>query len=78
MDRIPIKPDRKAQLEAYAQRRGQDSATALDDALANYLEWDQQDFDDAVDGLRKSYLDGCEGRAYSACFRDPNQSSPKA
>lgn len=65
MDTLPIKPERKAQLEAYVQRRGQDSATALDDALANYLEWDQQDFDHAVDGLRKSYLDVKAGRTFS-------------
>ena len=39
MDMIPIKPERKSQLEQYAQRRGQDSASALDDALANYFEW---------------------------------------
>jgi hypothetical protein len=32
MDVIPIKPERKAQLEEYAQRRGQDTAAALDDA----------------------------------------------
>jgi hypothetical protein len=37
MDVIPIKPERKAQLEEYAQRRGKDTAAALDDALAEYL-----------------------------------------
>ena len=66
MDTIPIKPERKAQLEAYAQRRGQDSATALDDALANYLGWEQQDFEDAVDGIRKGYLDVKAGRTRPA------------
>lgn len=44
MDTMPLKPERKAQLEEYAQRRGQDPATALDEALATYLEWDRQDF----------------------------------
>lgn len=39
MDVIPIKPERKAQLEEFAQRRGQDTAAALDDALAAYFEW---------------------------------------
>jgi hypothetical protein len=37
MDMIPLKPERKAQLEEYAKRRGQDPAAALDDALATYL-----------------------------------------
>ncbi len=43
MDMIPLKPERKAQLEEYAKRRGQDPAAALDDALATYLEWERQD-----------------------------------
>jgi hypothetical protein len=38
MDMIPLKPERLAQLEEYAQRHGQDPAAALDDALATYLE----------------------------------------
>jgi hypothetical protein len=33
MDMIPLKPERKAQLEEYAKRRGQDPATALDNVL---------------------------------------------
>jgi predicted transcriptional regulator len=57
MDMIPLKPERKAQLEEYAKRRGQDPATALDDALATYLEWERQDFADAVEGIRHSYDD---------------------
>lgn len=39
MDVIPIRPERKAQLEEYAQRHGQDPATALDEVLADALEW---------------------------------------
>lgn len=52
MDMIPLKPERKAQLEEYAKRRGQDTATALDDALATYLEWERQDFAEAAEGVR--------------------------
>jgi hypothetical protein len=37
MDVIPITPERKAQLEAYARRHGQDTAATLDEALAEYL-----------------------------------------
>jgi hypothetical protein len=36
---FPLKPERKAQLEEYAKRRGQDPAAALDDALATYPTW---------------------------------------
>jgi predicted transcriptional regulator len=66
MDVIPIKPERKAQLEAYAQRRGQDTAAALDEALAEYLAWEQQDFQEAVEGIRQGYEDVKARRTQSA------------
>jgi predicted transcriptional regulator len=62
MDMIPLKPERKAQLEEYAKRRGQDPATALDDAPATYLEWERQDFAEAVEGVRQGYEDVRAGR----------------
>lgn len=62
MDAIPIEPERKAQLEEYAQRRGQDPAAALDDALAEYLEWERQDFEQAVEGIQQGYEDMKAGR----------------
>jgi predicted transcriptional regulator len=62
MDVIPIKPERKAQLEEYAQRRGQDTAAALDDALAEYLEWERQDYQEAIEGIRQGYEDVKAGR----------------
>jgi len=57
MDMIPLKPERKAQLEEYAKRRGQEPATALDDALATHLEWKRQDFAEAVEGVRQGHED---------------------
>jgi len=57
MDMIPLKPERKAQLEEYAKRLGQDPASALDDALAAYLEWERQDFAEAVEGVRRGHED---------------------
>ena len=57
MDMVPLKPERRAQLEEYARRRGQDPAAALDDALATYLEWERQDFMEATDGIRRGYED---------------------
>jgi predicted transcriptional regulator len=66
MEMIPLKPERMAPLEEYAQRRGQDTATALDDALATYLEWEREDFEDAVDGIRKGYEDLRAGRTRPA------------
>jgi hypothetical protein len=40
MDTIPLKPERRAQLEEYAKPKGLDPATALDEVLAAYLEWE--------------------------------------
>ena len=66
MDMIPLKPERKAQLEEYAKRRGQEPAAALDEALAAYLEWDRQDFAEAVEGVRHGYEDLRAGRSRPA------------
>ncbi len=62
MDVISIRPERRAQLENYAQRRGQDAAAALDDVLADYLNWEQQDYREAVEGIRQGYADYKSGR----------------
>lgn len=62
MDMIPLKPERKAQLDEYAKRRGQDPAAALDEALAAYFEWERQDFEEAVEGIRQGYEDVEAGR----------------
>jgi predicted transcriptional regulator len=66
MDVIPIKPERKAQLEAYALRRGQDTVAALDEALAEYLEWEHHDFQEAAEGIQQGYEDVKAGRTQSA------------
>ena len=44
MKAIPLKPERQAAIEALARKRGKTPADALDEALAAYLEWEQQDF----------------------------------
>jgi predicted transcriptional regulator len=66
VDLISIRPELKAQLDEYAQRHGQDSVTALDNALGAYLEWERQDFDDAVEGIRRGYDDVKAGRTRPA------------
>lgn len=62
LDMIPLRPERKAQLEEYAKRHGQDPAAALDDALAAYLEWERQDYAEAVEGVGRGYKDLRAGR----------------
>jgi predicted transcriptional regulator len=66
MEMIPLRPERRAQLEEYAQRRGQDPAAALDDALATYLERERQDYAEAVEGIRRGYEDVKTGRTRPA------------
>jgi predicted transcriptional regulator len=66
MDMIPLKPERKAQLDEYAKRHGQDAAAALDEALAAYLEWERQDFEEAVEGIRRGHEDVRAGRTRPA------------
>ena len=62
MEGFLLKPERKAQLEEYSQRRGKDPAAALDYALSSYLEWELQDFDEAVAGSHKRFSDIKAGR----------------
>jgi hypothetical protein len=57
MDMVSLKPERKVQLEEYARRHGKDPAAALDEALAAYLEWERQDFEAAVEGIRVGHQD---------------------
>jgi predicted transcriptional regulator len=66
MDVIPIKPERKAQLEEYAQRHCQDAAAALDHALAEYLEWERQDYEESVAAISRGYEDVKAGRTRPA------------
>jgi len=66
MDMMPLSPERKAQLDDYAQRHGQDPVAALDNALADYLDWERQDFDQAVEGIRAGYEDVKAGRTRPA------------
>ena len=66
MDMIPIKPERKAQVEEYAQRHGQDAAVVLDEALAEYLEWERKDYEESVEAIRRGYEDVKAGRTRPA------------
>ncbi len=46
----------------YAKRHGQNINTALDGVLADALEWDRRDYDEAVEGIRKGFADLGAGR----------------
>ena len=66
MEMMPLKPERKAQIEEYAKRRGLDPVTALDEALAAYLDWDRRDFAESVEGIRRGLEDVKAGCTRSA------------
>jgi hypothetical protein len=61
MDMLPLTDERKAQLDDYARRHGQDAVAALDDALAAYFDWERQDYQEAVEGINQGYLDFAGG-----------------
>jgi predicted transcriptional regulator len=66
METVPITSERKAQLDDYARRHGQDPATALDQALADWLDEERCDFDEAVEGIRRGFEDVKAGRTRPA------------
>ena len=59
---VYLSPERQAQLNDYAHRHGQDPTAALDDVLGAALEWESQDYREAVEGIRKGYADFKAGR----------------
>ena len=63
MKTIPLKPERQKELEEFgASTREKTPADALDEALAAYLEWERQDFEEAVRGIQQGYDDVKPGR----------------
>ena len=69
---IHLSPERQEELNDYAQRHGQDPAIALDDVLAAALEWERQDYQEAVEGIRRGYADLKAGRVrpIEECFEE--------
>jgi hypothetical protein len=66
METLPITPERKAQIEAYAKEHGQSAADALDELIADQLEWRQREYDETVQGSLRGYADVKAGRTSSA------------
>jgi hypothetical protein len=66
MDTLPVKSERLAQLEEFARRRGKSTADALDDVLAEYLEWEREDYQEAVQAIHQGLEDVKGGRTKPA------------
>ena len=62
MKSILLNQERQVELEEFARRHGKTPADALDEALAAYLEWERQDFDEAVRGIQQGHDDVKAGR----------------
>jgi predicted transcriptional regulator len=62
---IHLSPERQAQLNDYASRHGQDPAIALDHVLAAALEWDRQNYHEAVEAIGRGFVDFRAGRVRS-------------
>lgn len=63
---VPVSAERLAQLEDFARRRGKDTASALDEALAEYLDWERRDYEEALEGVRRGLDDVRAGRTEPA------------
>jgi len=63
---VHLSPERQAQLIDYARRHGQDPAAALDDVLADALEWEQRDYNETVEAVLEGYEDVKAGRTQPA------------
>lgn len=59
---FPLRPERLAELADYAKRHDQDEATALDSVLAEFFAWEKQDYNEALEGVRRGYEDMKAGR----------------
>ena len=55
-----------AQLKEFARRRGKSTADALDDVLADYLEGERLDYQEAVAAARQGYDDVKAGHSVPA------------
>ena len=62
MEMMPVKPERKVQIEEYAKLHHQSPEEALDDLLAEQLEWKRRDYAEAVEGIRRGLEDMKAGR----------------
>ena len=67
MEMLPVKPERKAQLDKYAQLHDQTPAEALDDLLSAQLELEQEDdHEETVQALLEAEADIKAGRTKPA------------
>ena len=62
MEMMPIKPERKAEIEEYAQLHDQSAEEARDNLLAAQLDWERREYSAAVRPALDGYADIRAGR----------------
>lgn len=62
---LQLSPKRQAQLNEYARRYGQEPGAGLDEIVAEALDWERLDREEAVEGIRREYSDFKAGRVRS-------------
>ncbi len=63
---VHLSVEQQEQLNDYARRHGQDPAAAAGDVLSAALDWEQQDFKEAIKGIRRGYESVKAGRTRPA------------
>jgi hypothetical protein len=66
MQNLPLKPERKAEVEAYAKLHDQTPEDALDYLVAAQLAWEKREFYDTVQSALRGYEDVKDGRTKPA------------
>jgi predicted transcriptional regulator len=59
---VTLSPETEAKLLEKAARQGKDVATVAAELLASVLEWEAQDYEDAVEGVQRGLDDFEAGR----------------
>jgi predicted transcriptional regulator len=59
---VTLSPEAEAKLHEKAARQGKDVATVAAQLLASVLEWEAQDYEEAVEGIQRGLDDFDAGR----------------
>ena len=59
---VTLSPEAEAKLRKKAARQGKDVATVAAEMLASVLEWEAQDYEEAVEGIQRGLDDFEAGR----------------
>jgi predicted transcriptional regulator len=60
---VTLSPEAEAKLRKKAARQGKDVATVAAELLASVLEWEAQDYEEAVEGIQRG-LDDFEAERF--------------